>query len=148
MDPMAAEPLAQFVKRALGVLSLYDLDARATYRTDAAPLRPAPVPLSAANPPPAEVAPVEIARQFLGGVNGRPLTVQNVEEALDDLVRPALNADGGDIALVKIEDNDIYVRLVGACASCPSSIMTMRMGVERLLQDEFPDMGELISVDA
>jgi Fe-S cluster biogenesis protein NfuA len=63
------------------------------------------------------------------------------------MVRPALNADGGDITLVKIEHGNVYVRLVGACSSCPSSIMTLRMGVERLLQDEFPDMGDLIQVD-
>jgi len=78
---------------------------------------------------------------------GLPLTVDNVEEVLDDMVRPALNADGGDITLIKIEDNNVYVKLVGACASCPSSVMTMRMGVERMLQEEFPDMEDLIQVD-
>ena len=78
---------------------------------------------------------------------GMELNRENVEEVLDEMVRPALNADGGDISLIKIEDKDIYVRLVGACSTCPSSIMTMKMGVERLLQEEFPDMGELIQVD-
>ena len=82
----------------------------------------------------------------LGDLGGRALTVENVEAVLDELVRPALNADGGDITLVKIEDIDIYVRLVGACSTCPSSVMTMKMGVERLLQDEFPQMGDLIQV--
>ncbi|MCB9664918.1 MAG: NifU family protein [Alphaproteobacteria bacterium] len=79
---------------------------------------------------------------------GLPLTRENVEAVLDDLVRPALNADGGDITLVDIRDGDVHVKLVGACNTCPSSVMTMRMGVERLLQEEFPDMGELIQVDA
>ena len=51
-----------------------------------------------------------------------------------DMVRPALQGDGGDITLIKIENNDIYVRLVGACNTCPSSIMTMKMGVEALLR--------------
>lgn len=77
---------------------------------------------------------------------GLPLTRENVEAVLDDLVRPALNADGGDITLVDIRDGDVHVKLVGACNTCPSSVMTMRMGVERLLQEEFPDMGELIQV--
>ena len=77
-----------------------------------------------------------------------PLTMENVEDILDEMVRPALNADGGDITLIKIENNDVYVKLVGACSSCPSSVMTMKMGVERLLQDEFPQMGEIIQVDA
>ncbi|MCB9682745.1 MAG: NifU family protein [Alphaproteobacteria bacterium] len=78
---------------------------------------------------------------------GLALTPENVEAVLDELVRPALNADGGDITLVAIEGSDVHVRLVGACNTCPSSVMTMKMGVERLLQEEFPDMGDLIQVD-
>ena len=75
-------------------------------------------------------------------------TMDDVQEILDDMVRPALQGDGGDITLVKIEDNDVYVRLVGACNTCPSSIMTMKMGVEALLREEFPSMRELIQMDA
>ncbi len=76
-----------------------------------------------------------------------PITPEAVQEILDDMVRPALQMDGGDITLVKVENNDIYVRLVGACSSCPSSIMTMKMGVEALFREEFPQMGQLIQVD-
>jgi len=71
-----------------------------------------------------------------------------VQEVLDDFVRPALQDDGGDIELVRIEDNDIYVRLVGACAGCPSSTATLYGGVERLLREEFPEMGDLIQIGA
>lgn len=78
---------------------------------------------------------------------GMPLTMDNVQDVLDDMVRPALQSDGGDITLLKIENNDIYVKLVGACSSCPSAIMTMKMGVERLLNEEFPEMGDLIQVE-
>jgi Fe-S cluster biogenesis protein NfuA len=81
-------------------------------------------------------------------VVGPPLTLEAVQEILDDMVRPALQGDGGDIALLKIEDNDIYVKLVGACTTCPSSIMTMKMGVEALLKEEFPSMRELIQVES
>lgn len=77
----------------------------------------------------------------------RELTAEGVEAVLDEMVRPALQADGGDIAFVKIEENDVYVRLVGSCSSCPSSILTMKMGVERLLQEEFPEMGSLVQVE-
>ena len=49
--------------------------------------------------------------------------------------------------MIKIEDNDIYVKLVGACSTCPSSVMTMKMGVEALLREEFPAMRDLIQVD-
>lgn len=74
-----------------------------------------------------------------------PLTTEAVESVLDR-IRPALQADGGDIDLVKLEENDIYVTLVGACAGCPSATITLRMGVERLLRQEFPHMGQLIQV--
>ncbi|MEC7986298.1 MAG: NifU family protein, partial [Myxococcota bacterium] len=77
---------------------------------------------------------------------GPPLSMEAVQEILDEDVRPALQMDGGDISLIKIEDNNIYVKLVGACSTCPSSVMTMRMGVENLLREEFPSMNELIEV--
>ena len=81
-------------------------------------------------------------------VVGPPITLEAVQEILDDMVRPALQGDGGDIALLKVEDNNIYVKLVGACTTCPSSIMTMQMGVEALLREEFPSLNELVQVDA
>ena len=75
------------------------------------------------------------------------MNLEDVQEILDEMVRPALQADGGDITLLKVENNDIYVKLVGSCSTCPSSVMTMKMGVERLLMEEFPGMGQLIQVD-
>lgn len=81
-------------------------------------------------------------------VVGQPLTMEAVQEILDDMVRPALQGDGGDISLIKIEQNNIYVQLVGACSTCPSSVMTMKMGVEALLREEFPSMNELIDIGA
>lgn len=78
---------------------------------------------------------------------GPTLDTAVVQELLDEMVRPALQGDGGDIALVKIEGMDVHVRLVGACTTCPSSIMTMKMGVEALFKEEFPGFGELIQVD-
>jgi len=95
--------------------------------------------LSAAPPP---------ADDLFAEMESRALTMENVEALLEEMVRPALNADGGDITLLRIEDGNIYVKLVGSCQSCPSSVMTMRMGVERLLQEEFPQMNELIQEDA
>ena len=77
---------------------------------------------------------------------GRELTTEAVQEVLDDDVRPALQMDGGDIELIKVEDNNIYVKLVGACSTCPSSVMTMKMGVENLLKEEFPSLNEIIEV--
>lgn len=80
--------------------------------------------------------------------DGLALTTENVQEILDDYVRPGLQSDGGDITLIKIENNDIFVQLVGACSTCPSSIATMKMGVEMLLKEEFPSLNEVIDVTA
>ena len=74
---------------------------------------------------------------------GMELTMENVEEVIDDFIRPGVQADGGNIELIKIEHNDVYVRLTGACQSCSSAIMTMKMGVEALLREEFPSMRAL-----
>jgi len=78
---------------------------------------------------------------------GAALTLEAVQDIFDDMVRPALQADGGDITLLKIEDMDVHVQLTGACVSCASSIMTMRAGVEALLREEFPSMRELIEIN-
>lgn len=73
------------------------------------------------------------------------LTVEQVEAALDE-IRPALQDDGGDVSLVRVEGNDVYVRLVGACATCPSATMTLLYGVTRVLQENLPELGEVYPV--
>ena len=80
-------------------------------------------------------------------VAGPALDTAAVQVILDEMVRPALQGDGGDITLLRIENNDIYVKLVGSCSTCPSSILTMKAGVEALLKEEFPSMNQLIQVD-
>ena len=79
---------------------------------------------------------------------GLPLiTWEQVQALFEESVRPALQSDGGDITLVRVEDNDIFVELTGACHTCPSSIITMQNGIERLLAEEFPQFGRLVRVD-
>lgn len=73
-------------------------------------------------------------------------TFAQVEEVLDDMIRPALQNDGGDITLVEIKDNNIYVQLRGACGTCPSSTATMQFGVKNLLNEEFPAMVHLYDI--
>ena len=70
---------------------------------------------------------------------------EKVENALNR-IRPALQADGGDIELVSVEDGVATVKLTGACGSCPMSTMTLRMGVERVLREEVPELKELVAV--
>jgi Fe-S cluster biogenesis protein NfuA len=62
---------------------------------------------------------------------------QDVRNVIDD-IRPALQADGGDIELVKTEEATgmVTVRLQGACRGCPGATMTLKMGVERLLKEK------------
>ena len=68
-----------------------------------------------------------------------PLTLDNVELVLDDM-RPYLMADGGNVAVVDIEGGIVKLELQGACGSCPSSTMTMKMGLERGLLEKIPEI--------
>lgn len=62
-----------------------------------------------------------------------------VQEVLDR-IRPALQADGGDVELVDVEGGVVKVKLVGACAGCPMSQLTLANGVERVLKEEIPEV--------
>lgn len=73
------------------------------------------------------------------------LTPDNVETVLDEM-RPYLMADGGNVELVEIEGPIVKLRLQGACGSCPSSTMTLRMGIERRLREMIPEIGEVEQV--
>jgi Fe-S cluster biogenesis protein NfuA len=73
------------------------------------------------------------------------LNTLNVENVLDEL-RPYLMSDGGNVELVEIEGPTVRLRLQGACGSCPSSAMTLRMGIERKLKEEIPDIAEIEQV--
>lgn len=77
---------------------------------------------------------------------GPALTMESVAALFEDMVRPALKSDGGDIDLVRVEGGNVYVRLLGACNGCPSSSVTMTQGIERLLIEEFPQFDALIQV--
>lgn len=69
-----------------------------------------------------------------------------VQEVLN-LVRPALQADGGDVELVDVTDDGVVsVRLTGACGSCPMSTMTLKMGIERTLKERVPEVKEVVQV--
>ncbi len=72
---------------------------------------------------------------------------EQVEKALD-LIRPALQNDGGNIELIDVDEATgvVKVKLVGACGSCPMSQMTLRMGVERVLKEEVPEVTEVEAV--
>ena len=73
------------------------------------------------------------------------LTADNVEKVLDE-VRPYLIADGGDVELVEIDGLVVRLKLNGACGSCPSSTVTMRMGIEKRLMEKIPEIMEVEQV--
>ena len=64
---------------------------------------------------------------------------EQVEKSLQK-IRPMLQADGGDVELVDIEDGIVKLRLQGACAGCPGAQMTLKMGVERQLKEDIPEV--------
>ena len=67
-------------------------------------------------------------------------------EVVLEKIRPALVRDGGDVELVEVNDGTVQVRLTGACAGCPFSTMTLKMGIEQLLKKEIPEVKEVVSV--
>ena len=73
------------------------------------------------------------------------LTLDNVEKVLDEL-RPFLMADGGNVEVVEIDGPIVKVRLQGACGSCPSSPMTLKMGIERKMRESIPEVSEVVQV--
>jgi Fe-S cluster biogenesis protein NfuA len=155
-EPMQAAPVqAAPVKAAEPIKAVEAEPVKAVEPVQAAPMQAAPVqaepvsaPVQATPEPVAQAAKSpELAMEPMDDTAGKFLTMEAVQELMDEMVRPALQGDGGDITLLKVENNDIYVKLVGSCSTCPSSIMTMKMGVEALLKEEFPMMGSLIQVD-
>jgi Fe-S cluster biogenesis protein NfuA len=68
-----------------------------------------------------------------------------VEAALAQ-VKPALQADGGDVELVDVTDGVVKVRLTGACSGCPMSTMTLKMGIEKVLKQQLPEIKEVVAV--
>jgi Fe-S cluster biogenesis protein NfuA len=70
---------------------------------------------------------------------------EKVEAAIDKL-RPMLQADGGDVELVGVENGIVKVRLQGACAGCPMSQMTLKSGIERALKQQIPEVKAVESV--
>ena len=68
-------------------------------------------------------------------------------EAVLEKIRPSLKADGGDVKLVDVtSDGIVKVKLTGACGCCPMSQMTLKMGIERLIKQEVPEIKEVLSV--
>ena len=68
-----------------------------------------------------------------------------VEEVLNK-IRPDLIRDGGNVELVDVTDGTVQLKLVGACAGCPMSTLTLKNGIERILKQEIPEVKEVVAV--
>ena len=70
---------------------------------------------------------------------------EKVEEILA-LIRPQLEADGGSVELVDVNDGTVSVRLTGACSGCPMATKTLKGGIERILKEHVPEVKEVVAV--
>ena len=70
---------------------------------------------------------------------------EKVETALSK-IRPALQADGGDVELVDVNEGVVELKLKGACGSCPMATMTLKHGIERVLKEQIPEIKEVVAV--
>ena len=70
------------------------------------------------------------------------------EKAEEELghIKPLLQADGGDVELIDVNEGVVRVKLTGACGSCPIATMTLRNGVERILKEEVPEIKEVVAI--
>jgi len=73
--------------------------------------------------------------------------MQDKVQAVIDKIRPSLQADGGDVELVSVEDGVVKVRLQGACKGCPMSQMTLKNGIEKILKKEIPEVDRVEGVE-
>jgi Fe-S cluster biogenesis protein NfuA len=70
---------------------------------------------------------------------------EKIKAALDK-IRPALQADGGDVELVVVEGGTVKVKLTGACGGCPMATKTLKKHIERILKEQVPDVKEVVAV--
>ena len=82
-------------------------------------------------------------QRFFGFSNPQPTALpleERIQQVLDSY-RPTLYIDGGDVALLKVDEQGIaYIKMLGACIDCPISLLTMKLGIQRLLKENFPEI--------
>ncbi len=69
---------------------------------------------------------------------------ENIERVLEE-IKPYLQADGGGVELVSVEDGVVKVRFLGGCSACPFRAITLKTGIERYLKEKLPEVKEIIS---
>jgi len=74
------------------------------------------------------------------------MTMQDKVAEVLNQIRPLLMQDGGDVELIEVNEGTVKVKLTGACAGCPMSTMTLKMGIEKILKQEIPEIKEVVAV--
>ena len=73
-------------------------------------------------------------------------SAMRIREIIDQEIRPAVAMDGGDILFERLENGIVYLHMTGACSGCPSSTMTLKMGIQNRLQQEFPEVVDVMPI--
>ncbi|MBN2320026.1 MAG: NifU family protein [Acidobacteria bacterium] len=81
---------------------------------------------------------------YVGTVPGESEIRRKVQDLFDREINPALGSHGGSVELVDVKGNSIYVKLGGGCQGCASAKMTLKMGIERILREKIPELGEVL----
>lgn len=81
---------------------------------------------------------------YAGAVPGESEIRRKVLDIFDREINPALESHGGSVELVDVKGNSIYVKLGGGCQGCASAKMTLKMGIERILREKIPELGEVL----
>ena len=72
--------------------------------------------------------------------------IRKIENLMDEQVRPALAAHGGNVEIVDLDNNKLFLRLQGGCQGCSSSSATLKDGIERLIKQTFPEIEEVVDL--
>lgn len=89
---------------------------------------------------------VELEEEISESDPNDPPVVQKIKQILYNEIRPAVAMDGGNVLFHKFEDGIVYIQMQGACAGCPGSTMTLKMGIEGRLREAVPEVVEVVSV--
>lgn len=78
--------------------------------------------------------------------SGEGAIERKIRAILEEEIRPGVVSDGGDISLDRFEEGIVYLNLQGSCSGCPSSLMTLKMGIENRLREAIPEVNEVVAV--
>jgi len=76
----------------------------------------------------------------------KEIMMRDKVEAVLDKIRPQLMMDGGNVELVEVNDGTVKVKLTGACGGCPMASITLKMGIEKILKQEIPEVKEVVAI--